>query len=975
MRLTFRPVETLPRLAWCAKMTRGTGEVEVCHGPWVETGDDYFFEGAWSGEFGKRDFDTKHSMGSGGRIVGGRLLVATPSHTLERIFVVKSNGTLGISNSLSFLLASTGDTVRRDALEYSVILSSITLGVRRYARWLRTCRHDVRLYYHCNLLIDSGLRIVEQPKIPVREFANYADYKSFLLDEIAAIHSNANDSRRRITYLPITTISSGYDSPAAAVLAKSVGCTEALTFSHARGDQESVEDSGARIGSTLGMRTHVFDRLAYLHENNLPEIEFLGWGALESAWAPYLERHVLFTGFHGDKVWDRNCETPSRDIVRGDPSGHNLGEFRLRVGWIHLPVPFVGGTSHPSIHRVSNSPEMEPWSLKNGYDRPVPRRLVEEAGIARSEFGTTKKAAGVVLSAGGLETWMTTAAYHDFMGYCGERSTVLGGAARRRLERLRVVCLRHYTANKRIEKFAKNLGVAIELPLLVPRDVRIGAGGDVDALALLVPWSVEKLMSRYAVGVSLAADREPLHSVCTAISRPAKRGARIMKRTLRASRAVRFADQEEPMTRRQKHRFAQNVLLILLLSVSISILCRLVVPQEVLAAPVDQSQVATEVKSSPTDVTVLTSAQRMTEEVCGRVGPVCSAAKYIYQGLSGQIPRNADNRLYWVYVLIALVIAVQIYAWSLPDRRHFSLWGYLRFVFPKSVYTHVSSITDYKYFFASPFIDPLFRPLVGTVIAAVTTFHFSSRVAQASTTVLGPSVHAHDAGPGWAVRLTYMVLLLFFADLGYFIFHYLSHRVEFLWEFHKVHHAAEVLTPITGYRNHPVDNLVQYLTTGAVCSVLNGAMVYWYQRPPDVFMILGTSVTTFLYHFTANFRHSHIWLSYGNRLSHVLSSPAQHQIHHSCETRHLDKNFGLVLSVWDWMAGTLYVPLTKEEFRMGLRREEHREYRTLWGCYALPFIKAFRGLVRRLPIATAGTPRPSAENPSVQLTPDTSRNG
>jgi sterol desaturase/sphingolipid hydroxylase (fatty acid hydroxylase superfamily) len=41
----------------------------------------------------------------------------------------------------------------------------------------------------------------------------------------------------------------------------------------------------------------------------------------------------------------------------------------------------------------------------------------------------------------------------------------------------------------------------------------------------------------------------------------------------------------------------------------------------------------------------------------------------------------------------------------------------------------------------------------------------------------------------------------------------------------------------------------------------------------------------------ANFRHSELWISFGP-LNYLISSPAMHQIHHSLDERHRDKNFG-----------------------------------------------------------------------------------
>ncbi|HMQ57251.1 MAG TPA: sterol desaturase family protein, partial [Rhizobiaceae bacterium] len=68
----------------------------------------------------------------------------------------------------------------------------------------------------------------------------------------------------------------------------------------------------------------------------------------------------------------------------------------------------------------------------------------------------------------------------------------------------------------------------------------------------------------------------------------------------------------------------------------------------------------------------------------------------------------------------------------------------------------------------------------------------------------------------------------------------------------------------------------------------------------------------------SNFRHTHIWISYGPVLERILISPAQHQIHHSLEVEHHNKNYGEVFAIWDWMFGTLYVPQGRTELRFGL---------------------------------------------------------
>jgi len=63
-----------------------------------------------------------------------------------------------------------------------------------------------------------------------------------------------------------------------------------------------------------------------------------------------------------------------------------------------LPLAFFGWQHHTGIIRLSRSDEMRKWSIGGSYDRPIPRRIAEEAGIPRTWFGTKKMA--VTVSAG-----------------------------------------------------------------------------------------------------------------------------------------------------------------------------------------------------------------------------------------------------------------------------------------------------------------------------------------------------------------------------------------------------------------------------------------------------------------------------------------------------------------------------------------------------------------------------------------------
>ena len=63
------------------------------------------------------------------------------------------------------------------------------------------------------------------------------------------------------------------------------------------------------------------------------------------------------------------------------------------------------------------------------------------------------------------------------------------------------------------------------------------------------------------------------------------------------------------------------------------------------------------------------------------------------------------------------------------------------------------------------------------------------------------------------------------------------HRIPALWEFHKVHHSAEVLTPITFYRSHPVDMLVQTVAEALASGIVTSVFLYVFGSIIERFVI------------------------------------------------------------------------------------------------------------------------------------------
>ncbi|QFU08988.1 Fatty acid hydroxylase superfamily protein [Rhodobacteraceae bacterium THAF1] len=167
--------------------------------------------------------------------------------------------------------------------------------------------------------------------------------------------------------------------------------------------------------------------------------------------------------------------------------------------------------------------------------------------------------------------------------------------------------------------------------------------------------------------------------------------------------------------------------------------------------------------------------------------------------------------------------------------------------------------------------------------------------------------------------LAVALFLFLLTDFFQYWLHRAFHDVDAIWPIHAVHHSAEVLTPLTTYRQHPLAYVVSPLILSSGVGVCMGLMLG--AAAPEVGFTTIMGVNAFLVASNAclaNFRHSHVWIGFGPVLERIVISPAQHQIHHSIKAEHYDRNYGEVLAVWDWMFGTLYLTQGKEPVRFGL---------------------------------------------------------
>jgi len=300
---------------------------------------------------------------------------------------------------------------------------------------------------------------------------------------------------------------------------------------------------------------------------------------------------------------------------------------------------------------------------------------------------------------------------------------------------------------------------------------------------------------------------------------------------------------------------------------------------------------------------------------------------------------NPDNRLYWSYTLFTILLALGVYYLRESRSMGFSLRKALAYCFPKSLYTQRSAILDYQCYL----INGLFK-----ISVSLTAFFTLSEItAHALSQYLRGWFGAVDnqVEVTFTLTLLYTIGAVLVLDFSAFYSHYLLHKIPLLWEFHKVHHAAEGLTPITGFRDHPVDVAFKQTFRALFLGVYMGIFSYCINQEIEAIAIAGLLISTFLFRFAINLRHSHVWISYGWHLNHILNSPAMHQIHHSKKPEHIDKNFAVIFSFWDYLFGTIYIPKVQEYFAVGV---EQKDYENIWQLYFDPFVQAYRKVTKSL---------------------------
>lgn len=135
------------------------------------------------------------------------------------------------------------------------------------------------------------------------------------------------------------------------------------------------------------------------------------------------------------------------------------------------------------------------------------------------------------------------------------------------------------------------------------------------------------------------------------------------------------------------------------------------------------------------------------------------------------------------------------------------------------------------------------------------------------------------------------LLAFAFFDLAIYAWHVASHKYEWLWRFHKIHHSDKSFNVSTGCRFHVFDLLLE-IGYKCVFVVLIGV---------DAYLVLSIEIVELFFIF---FHHANIRVPNEAQISQYIITPCLHRTHHSTLRSEHDSNYGIVLALWDRLFGT-----------------------------------------------------------------------
>jgi len=161
--------------------------------------------------------------------------------------------------------------------------------------------------------------------------------------------------------------------------------------------------------------------------------------------------------------------------------------------------------------------------------------------------------------------------------------------------------------------------------------------------------------------------------------------------------------------------------------------------------------------------------------------------------------------------------------------------------------------------------------------------------------------------PGWLQLFVFFILL----DFVQWFTHILLHRFPFLWQFHKIHHSVKEMGFAAHLRYHWMENIF-YKPLKTIAVMLLGGF-----EPEQAYIVHFIAITI------GHLNHANIKLSWGP-FKYILNNPVMHLYHHAYELPKgkFGVNFGISLSLWDYLFRTNYVPEDGGQITLGFKGDD-----------------------------------------------------
>jgi sterol desaturase/sphingolipid hydroxylase (fatty acid hydroxylase superfamily) len=162
-------------------------------------------------------------------------------------------------------------------------------------------------------------------------------------------------------------------------------------------------------------------------------------------------------------------------------------------------------------------------------------------------------------------------------------------------------------------------------------------------------------------------------------------------------------------------------------------------------------------------------------------------------------------------------------------------------------------------------------------------------------------VHISSLPTFWSLLVFFVVL-----DFAQWATHVLLHRIPFLWRFHQVHHSVKEMGFAAHFRYHWMENIL-YKPFKTLAIMLLGGF-----EPEHAFVIHFLAITI------GHLNHANVKISWGP-LKYLFNSPVMHLYHHAHDLpdNRFGVNFGISLSVWDYLFGFNYIPEAEGKIVLG----------------------------------------------------------